>query len=161
MEYATRAGALTSRYFGETEDLLPKYAWYTKNSQEKTWPVGSLKPNDLGLFDVQGNVYTWCQESYQSYPEGKKGEVVEDKEDISTIKAVNSRVLRGGSFDDRASVVRSASRSSDVPAAEHHRRFSSGEDFYALTALLLFPPPKGTKMKMVWSAAIIRPFGFF
>ena len=71
MEFATRAGALTSRYFGETEDLLPKYAWYTKNSQEKTWPVGSLKPNDLGLFDVQGNVYTWCQESYKAYPQGK------------------------------------------------------------------------------------------
>ena len=67
MEYATRAGAMTSRYFGETEDLLPKYAWYTKNSQEKTWPVGSLKPNDLGLFDVQGNVYTWCQERYKGY----------------------------------------------------------------------------------------------
>ena len=34
MEYATRAGALTSRCFGETDELLPKYAWYNKNSQE-------------------------------------------------------------------------------------------------------------------------------
>ena len=49
MEYATRAGAVTSWYFGGTDELLPKYAWYNKNSQEKTWPVGSLKPNDLGL----------------------------------------------------------------------------------------------------------------
>ncbi len=71
MEYATRAGALTSRYYGETEELLPKYAWYQKNSQERTWPVGSLKPNDLGLFDVQGNVFTWCQESYKAYPAGE------------------------------------------------------------------------------------------
>ena len=63
MEYATRAGAVTSRYYGETEELLAKYAWYIKNSKEKTWPVGSLKPNDLGLFDVQGNVFTWCQEA--------------------------------------------------------------------------------------------------
>ena len=47
MEYVTRAGSVTRRYFGETEDLLPKYAWYTKNSKERTWPVGSLKPNDL------------------------------------------------------------------------------------------------------------------
>jgi hypothetical protein len=39
MEYAIRAEALTSRYFGETEDLLAKYAWYLKNSQEQTWPV--------------------------------------------------------------------------------------------------------------------------
>ena len=65
MEYATRAGAATSRYYGETDELLPKYAWYLKNSQGKTWPVGSLKPNDLGFFDVQGNVYTWCQERLQ------------------------------------------------------------------------------------------------
>ena len=54
MEYATRAGAVTSRYYGETEELLPKYAWHVKNSQERTWPVGSFKPNDLGLFDVAG-----------------------------------------------------------------------------------------------------------
>src|SRR6516225_191938 len=57
MEFATRAGASTARYYGETEELLPKYAWYLRNSQEQTWPVGSLKPNDLGLFDVQGNVW--------------------------------------------------------------------------------------------------------
>jgi formylglycine-generating enzyme required for sulfatase activity len=47
MEYATRAGALTARYYGETEELLSRYAWYEKNSQERTWPVGSKKPNDL------------------------------------------------------------------------------------------------------------------
>ena len=64
MEYAIRAGAVTSRYFGETEDLLPKYAWHRQNSNEQPWPVGSLKPNDFGLFDVHGNVSTWCQESY-------------------------------------------------------------------------------------------------
>jgi len=52
MEHATRAGALTSRYFGEIEELLPKYAWYLQNSKEQTWPVARLKPNDFGLFDV-------------------------------------------------------------------------------------------------------------
>ena len=104
MEYATRAGALTSRYYGETEELLPKYAWYTKNSQEKTWPVGSLKPNDLGLFDMQGNVFTWCQERYESYPQGKGEETEEDKEDILSINTQNSRVLRGGSFLVQASI---------------------------------------------------------
>src|SRR5207244_4368860 len=35
VEYATRAGAATSRYFGEADDLLPQYAWYQKNSREK------------------------------------------------------------------------------------------------------------------------------
>src|SRR4029453_11169332 len=47
IEYATRSGTLTARYFGETDELLPRYARYNKNSQEKTWPVGSLKPNDF------------------------------------------------------------------------------------------------------------------
>ena len=115
MEYATRAGAVTSRYYGETEELLPKYAWYQKNSQERTWPVGSKKPNDLGLFDVQGNVFTWCQESYKEYPKVKDEEAVEDKEDELVIVSTDSRVLRGGSFDDQASFVRSAYRINNVP----------------------------------------------
>src|SRR5439155_22571080 len=55
MEYATRAGAATARYYGETEELLPKYAWYLKNAQDRPWPVGMLKPNDFGLFDAHGN----------------------------------------------------------------------------------------------------------
>ncbi|MGH7171458.1 MAG: formylglycine-generating enzyme family protein [Gemmataceae bacterium] len=80
MEYATRAGAITSRYYGEMEELLPKYAWYNKTSQEKTWPVGTLKPNDFGLFDVQGDVYTWCQERYKNDPQsgGKGKDYIED-----------------------------------------------------------------------------------
>jgi formylglycine-generating enzyme required for sulfatase activity len=120
MEYATRAGALTSRYYGETEELLPKYAWYDKNSQERTWPVGSLKPNDLGLFDVQGNLFTWCQESYKQYPAGKGDEAVEDQEDGLVVTSTDSRVLRGGSFLSRASVVRSANRFDSVPTLRNY-----------------------------------------
>ena len=119
MEVATRAGALTSRYFGETEDLLPKYARYVKNSQEQTWPVGSLKPNDLGLFDVQGDVWTWCQESYKPYPAPKDDEAYDDKEDVLSIDTSKFRMLRGGSFDDQASDVRSANRIVDVPASRN------------------------------------------
>jgi formylglycine-generating enzyme required for sulfatase activity/tRNA A-37 threonylcarbamoyl transferase component Bud32 len=72
-EYACRAGAVTSRYYGETAELLDRYAWYFTNPQERTWPVGSKKPNDLGLFDLHGNVYTWCQESYRGYPGEQAG----------------------------------------------------------------------------------------
>src|ERR1019366_6557116 len=116
MEYSTRAGAVTSRYFGETEELLPKYAWYTKNSQEKTWSVGSLKPNDLGFFDVHGNVYTWCQDSYKPYRTGKGEEAAEDQEeDDLVVIGTDSRVLRGGSFANQASNVRSANRVNNVP----------------------------------------------
>jgi formylglycine-generating enzyme required for sulfatase activity len=48
MEYGCRAGAATSRYYGESEVLLGKYGWYLQNSEDHTWPVGSLKPNDFG-----------------------------------------------------------------------------------------------------------------
>jgi formylglycine-generating enzyme required for sulfatase activity len=113
MEYATRAGGLTSRYYGETEDLLAKYAWYSKNSNEIIWPVGSLKPNDLGLFDVHGNVYTWCQEIYKSYRKGD--EATDDQGDGLVAASTVSRVLRGGSFANLPSLVRSSYRSFNVP----------------------------------------------
>ena len=116
MEYACRAGAVTSRYYGETEELLAKYGWYLQNSKERTWPVGSKKPNDLGLFDMHGNVYTWCQESYKDYPALKDQKASEDKEDVLSIVSTTSRVLRGGSFFNQASGVRSAFRLNIVPS---------------------------------------------
>jgi serine/threonine protein kinase/formylglycine-generating enzyme required for sulfatase activity len=108
-EFATRAGAQTSRYFGETEELLPHYAWYFKNSDWKPWPVGWLKPNDFGFFDLPGNVFTWCQESYKKYPQEIK--LTEDKEDGLKIVGIARRVLRGGGFaNPHARLVRSAVR---------------------------------------------------
>jgi serine/threonine protein kinase/formylglycine-generating enzyme required for sulfatase activity len=116
-EYACRAGAVTSRSYGETAPLLPEYGWYEKNAGERTRPVGVKKPNDLGLFDVHGNVYTWCQESYRSYPEAKDGGRVEDKEDALNISSSTPRVLRGGSFVTPAVIVRSAYRDRILPAS--------------------------------------------
>jgi serine/threonine protein kinase/formylglycine-generating enzyme required for sulfatase activity len=114
MEYATRAGTVTARYFGETDDLLPKYAWYNKNAEQRTWPVGTKKPNDFGLFDVQGNVYAWCQERFKAtYPEGK--EVALDTEDDLEIVSTLGRSLRGGSFDFYAMYLRSAYRDNNSP----------------------------------------------
>ena len=113
MEYAARAGALTGRYFEETDELLSKYAWHSKNSNEKIWPVGNLKPNDLGLFDVQGIVWTWCQESFKDYPQGVEAE--EDQEDGLEIVHTTGRVLRGGSFLNQSSILRSAYRTNFVP----------------------------------------------
>ncbi len=114
MEYAIRAGAVTARYFGETEELLRKYAWYNKNSEEMPWPVGSLKPNDLGLFDALGNVCTWCQESYKVYAPGQK--MTNDIEDWQVSTAPDDRVLRGGSFYNHASNLRSAFRFKLAPS---------------------------------------------
>ncbi|HLN31251.1 MAG TPA: protein kinase [Gemmataceae bacterium] len=55
-EYGCRAQTVTSRYYGETEALLGEYGWYQTNAAERSWPVGRKKPNDLGLFDMHGNV---------------------------------------------------------------------------------------------------------
>jgi serine/threonine protein kinase/formylglycine-generating enzyme required for sulfatase activity len=114
MEYVTRAGTLTCRYYGDSEDLLGEYAWFLRNSKERTWPVGTKKPNDMGLFDLHGNVWCWCQESMQSYSL-QELEVIDDDEDVLEIKSTVSRVLRGGSFYSPATHVRSAKREGDLP----------------------------------------------
>src|SRR5262249_2345702 len=61
-EYACRAGSTTGWSLGEAEDLLGRYAWYVLNSPSRSQPVGLLRPNDLGLFDLHGNAWEWCQD---------------------------------------------------------------------------------------------------
>jgi len=63
-EYACRAGAMTSRYYGHSALLLGAYARYQANSQEHAWRCGELLPNDLGLFDMLGNEFEWTQDIY-------------------------------------------------------------------------------------------------
>ena len=102
-------GTTTARYFGETETLLGEYAWYTKTSGDK-WmlPVGTLRPNGAGLFDMQGNVFEWCQDSAMFY--GTDLAKMRDVEQTGELGNSHSRVLRGGSFYDFAALVRSANR---------------------------------------------------
>ena len=121
MELVTRAGSLTARCFGEAEDLLPKYAWYFANAKERTWPVGSLKPNDLGMFDVHGNVYTWCQDVFGLYPRREDGHaVVDDDQGGKLSVSLAGRVLRGGSFNIPTSLVRSAARDGNIPTERNY-----------------------------------------
>jgi formylglycine-generating enzyme required for sulfatase activity len=118
-EYACRAGTVTSRYYGESEELLGNYAWYVKNSGTLTRPMGSKKPNDLGLFDMHGNVQNWCQENEKHYPVNQ-GVVTEDREGELSIVYTKERVTRGGSFRDEADLLRSASRVGVVPTDLHN-----------------------------------------
>ena len=119
-EYACRSGATTSRYYGESEELLPKYAWHQRNAAARSRPVGSLKPNDLGLFDMHGNVWSWCQVRFKDYATGNGDTAIEDKDDALTIFRGERRVVRGGSFTYLAVTVRSANRGGDVPAYHHN-----------------------------------------
>jgi formylglycine-generating enzyme required for sulfatase activity len=115
MEYATRAGASTSRCYGESEGLLVKYGWIVPNSAGQLGPVGRLKPNDLGLFDVHGNVWCWCMEARRELPTGQEGQVFEDREFEVTIDKQQERVLRGNCYTDHAASVGSFSRWGRLP----------------------------------------------
>jgi formylglycine-generating enzyme required for sulfatase activity len=108
-EYACRAGAVTSRFYGRSDVLLGQYAWNLRNAGERTHPVGRLRPNDFGLFDMLGNAGEWCQDVYRVYP----GEdTVEDTEEIIQFDSP-SRVMRGGAFDKPGASLRSARRMAD------------------------------------------------
>jgi eukaryotic-like serine/threonine-protein kinase len=119
-EYACRAGAVTSRYYGEAEGLLGRYAWFLEDAGGRSWPAGAKKPNDFGLFDMHGNVWVWCQERYRNYPAAKGDEVVEDREDVLAVDPAAARVLRGGSFNTQARNVRCADRARNVPSLRNN-----------------------------------------
>jgi hypothetical protein len=110
-EYACRAGTRTAWHCGDTEDLLGKYAWHSANSRDAaTAPVGSLKPNDFGLFDMHGNVMEWCQGRIWDYPFTGPGGPAEEAADDGRVGIFEYRVVRGGAFLTPARQVRSAQR---------------------------------------------------
>jgi formylglycine-generating enzyme required for sulfatase activity len=112
-EYACRGGAGTRRYYGASQDLLGRYAWYDLTSGNHAQPCGRLLPNDLGLFDMLGNVREWCHDVYQPYPK----KTVEDNINIKLyINSSNPRIDRGGSFSFQPVLVYSAFRFRDDPA---------------------------------------------
>ena len=91
-EFAARGGKMSKEYKHSGSDNIRNVAWYHDNSGSTTHPVGEKQANELGLYDMTGNVWEWCWDWYGSYtaetevnPEGPvKGE---------------GRILRGGSWD--------------------------------------------------------------
>ena len=100
-EYACRAGTDTARY---SEDL-GAIAWYDDNSEGKTHPVGLKEANKWGLYDMLGNVWDWCIDEWAS-----------DYSEKAVKSASAHRVIRGGSWDRGARVVRAACRVNDKPS---------------------------------------------
>jgi formylglycine-generating enzyme required for sulfatase activity len=111
-EQACRSGTVTDRFDGAAQELLPRYAWYLANAQGRAWPVGQKRPNDLGLFDMHGNVYVWCQDAGF----GEDLVVQEGQAERLGSRETRTHVLRGGSFLNTAAVVRSAYRSGNRPS---------------------------------------------
>jgi serine/threonine protein kinase/formylglycine-generating enzyme required for sulfatase activity len=117
-ENACRAGAVTSRCYGQSVELLPDYGWYHANARVRSWPVASLKPNDWGLFDVHGNVWNWCQDGFRGY-QRTPGIAKEGNDDLDIITIQQSRLLRGGGFGYPAADVRSACRLAYAPGTRN------------------------------------------
>ncbi|MBQ1654603.1 MAG: formylglycine-generating enzyme family protein [Bacteroidales bacterium] len=88
-EYAARGGNLSrgSKYSGS--NVITEVAWYDANSNYATQPVGKKKANELGIFDMSGNVYEWCSTWYSNF--GSEASDVNDEIENKYI------VVRGGS----------------------------------------------------------------
>jgi formylglycine-generating enzyme required for sulfatase activity/tRNA A-37 threonylcarbamoyl transferase component Bud32 len=115
-EYACRSGSVVSYFYGRSEELLARYGWYHTNGEERAWPVGRLRPNDLGLFDTLGNVWEWVEDPRSD----DYGDQFNDKKNPLQLRLKDQslRFLRGGSFFVFAVNVRCANRFSARPATD-------------------------------------------
>ena len=94
-EFATRGGNESKEYFKYSgSNVIDKVSWYLNNSKEKTHTVGEKIANELGIYDMSGNVYEWCWDWY-------KRDYTEEY-DPKGAKSGSGRVARGGGWGDSA-----------------------------------------------------------
>ena len=111
-EYAAKVGTTTWYFFGNDEARLHEYAWYDHSlSTGSTSPVGQLKPNPWGLYDIYGNVEEWCADLWHD-------DYIDAPVDGSVWEAdadTMERITRGGAYDSFFDFCTSTMRSSDEP----------------------------------------------
>jgi formylglycine-generating enzyme required for sulfatase activity len=104
-EYAARGGAKSEGYTYSGSNTATDVAWHDANSDNGPHPVGQKQPNELGLYDMSGNVWEWCLGWYDAGYYGRSPNA-----DPENSQASSYRVRRGGSWIDDAGGVRSAYR---------------------------------------------------
>ncbi len=124
-EYAARGGSRSRGYKYSGSNAIDNVAWYEENSNKKgqsspdygTHPVKTKSPNELGIYDMSGNVLEWCSDYWKgSYSSGSQTNPIGPS-------SGSYRVFRGGSWSNNARLCRSSNRGSSIPS---YRNFNLG-----------------------------------
>ena len=114
-EFAARGGKLSQGYKYAGSNIIDDVAWYSSNSSFQTHPVATKAPNELGLYDMSGNVWEWCQDWYDFY--------TSDAQTNPTGPASGSnRVDRGGGWSNNAGFCRLSVRIFNDPTYTNNDR---------------------------------------
>ena len=112
-EYACRSGGKAEEYCGSSD--IDSLAWYEDNSGGSTHPVGTKKPNGLGIYDMSGNVWEWCEDIYADDAYNKHS-----RNNPVYAGGGTNRVKRGGGRYYAPRSVRSADRSWGYPGSRYN-----------------------------------------
>ena len=107
-EFACRGGNNSRGYKYSGSNYIDNVAWYDGNSGGKTHPVATKSPNELGIYDMSGNVWEWCADWYGDYSSGAQTNPKGPYDG-------SCRVCRGGSWFISAGLCRSSYRSYNYP----------------------------------------------